>query len=86
MALIKCKECGKEISDQATSCPNCGAKLQTEEQKLIVIVVAIIIIIVSIYFMFKGTSKLLNSDSDDSRLKYDKENDTYTYTIWENKN
>ena len=24
MALIKCKECGKEISDQATTCPNCG--------------------------------------------------------------
>ena len=23
--LIKCNECGKEISDQATSCPNCGA-------------------------------------------------------------
>ena len=24
MALIKCPECGKEISDKATSCPNCG--------------------------------------------------------------
>lgn len=24
MALIKCKECGKEISDRATVCPNCG--------------------------------------------------------------
>lgn len=25
MALIKCKECGKEISDKAKRCPNCGA-------------------------------------------------------------
>lgn len=25
MALIKCYECGKEISDKATACPNCGA-------------------------------------------------------------
>lgn len=25
MALIKCKECGKEISTQAASCPHCGA-------------------------------------------------------------
>lgn len=25
MALIKCTECGKEISDKAASCPNCGA-------------------------------------------------------------
>lgn len=25
MALITCPECGKEISDQASACPNCGA-------------------------------------------------------------
>jgi restriction system protein len=25
MALITCPECGKEISSQASSCPNCGA-------------------------------------------------------------
>lgn len=24
MAMIRCTECGKEISDRATSCPNCG--------------------------------------------------------------
>lgn len=24
MALINCKECGKEISDEASFCPNCG--------------------------------------------------------------
>ena len=27
MALIKCKECGKEISDRASACPNCGCPL-----------------------------------------------------------
>lgn len=25
MGLIKCEECGKEISDKAIACPNCGA-------------------------------------------------------------
>lgn len=25
MALIACRECGKEISDQAPACPHCGA-------------------------------------------------------------
>ena len=25
MALIKCYECGKEISDKAPACPHCGA-------------------------------------------------------------
>jgi len=24
MALIKCSECGKDVSDKASSCPNCG--------------------------------------------------------------
>jgi len=24
MALIKCDECGKEVSDKAKNCPNCG--------------------------------------------------------------
>lgn len=28
MALIKCSECGKEISDKANSCPNCGCPNQ----------------------------------------------------------
>jgi hypothetical protein len=26
MALTKCRECGKEISDKAESCPHCGAQ------------------------------------------------------------
>lgn len=25
MAIIKCSECGKKISDKATKCPSCGA-------------------------------------------------------------
>jgi uncharacterized membrane protein YvbJ len=27
MALIKCTECGNEVSDKATSCPKCGAPI-----------------------------------------------------------
>ena len=27
MALIKCPECSKEISDKAKNCPNCGSPL-----------------------------------------------------------
>lgn len=33
MALIKCSECGKEISDKASACPSCGAPIEKEEQK-----------------------------------------------------
>lgn len=28
MALIKCLECGKEISDKASACPNCGCPIE----------------------------------------------------------
>jgi DNA-directed RNA polymerase subunit RPC12/RpoP len=27
MALIKCSECGKAVSDKAVACPSCGAPL-----------------------------------------------------------
>ncbi len=30
MALIKCNECGKEISDKASACPNCGCPIELE--------------------------------------------------------
>ena len=30
MALIKCKECGREISDKATTCPHCGCPVEKE--------------------------------------------------------
>lgn len=29
MALIKCKECGHEVSDRASACPNCGCPIES---------------------------------------------------------
>jgi tetratricopeptide (TPR) repeat protein len=34
MALKKCKECGKEISSKASSCPNCGAPVKKQKSKI----------------------------------------------------
>lgn len=36
MALVNCKECGKEISESAISCPNCGAPQQNNGHEAIV--------------------------------------------------
>lgn len=36
MALIKCPECGKEISDKSEYCVNCGFPIQTSLQKRII--------------------------------------------------
>ena len=32
MALISCAECGREVSDKAESCPNCGAPIAPHER------------------------------------------------------
>ena len=33
MAIIKCSECGKEISDKASMCPNCGCPVSVMESE-----------------------------------------------------
>lgn len=34
MAMIKCPECGKELSDKAASCPNCGCPMEDIKSRL----------------------------------------------------
>lgn len=34
MALIKCPECGKEVSDKAETCPGCGYVLKQNKKKI----------------------------------------------------
>lgn len=33
MAMIKCSECGKDVSDTAKTCPSCGAKVRKPVSK-----------------------------------------------------
>lgn len=44
MALINCPECGKEISDEAKTCPNCGKPLRKSKEKKKINKKAVIII------------------------------------------
>lgn len=37
MALIKCPECGKDVSDKAESCPNCGFPIESSSGKVKII-------------------------------------------------
>ena len=56
MALIKCPECGREISDTVKCCPNCGVEIKkqnsiTDKSKAknyILIAVSIILLIIAI--------------------------------------
>lgn len=36
MALIKCPECGKEISDKAKVCPNCGIPMAVKNENVMI--------------------------------------------------
>jgi RNA polymerase subunit RPABC4/transcription elongation factor Spt4 len=58
MSLIKCQECGNEISDKAKTCPHCGYKVKKYNKKNIVIIsslsVMVIAIIIIIYFFQNG--------------------------------
>lgn len=62
--LIKCSECGKEVSDKANSCPNCGAPVKEDEiqeeiktgikvsKKLAIILIIALSLIIVVAFVF----------------------------------
>ena len=66
MALIKCPDCGRDISDTAVSCPNCGHPIniinqasqkpvvieKTSKQWKIVKLVSVIVFIIGIMVFF----------------------------------
>lgn len=64
MAMIKCPECGKEISDKASSCPNCGCPMSTSvgnsgmgkisKWKVIIFSVIAIIVIITVLLLLKN--------------------------------
>lgn len=41
MALIKCAECGKEISDKAKECPNCGYRNKKNISVIIILAICL---------------------------------------------
>lgn len=61
MALIKCSECDKEISENAKICPHCGAKHETEEQKQARFIIGAVIGIISLLLFFSGFSGIVGS-------------------------
>lgn len=54
MSLVKCPECGKEISDTVKACPNCGVKIKKmkkktpRKKKIIVVAVCGIVLILAL--------------------------------------
>ena len=68
MAMIKCKECGKELSDKAKTCPHCGVELNKKKRiiKTSVIVVGIVLVTLGIVKVF-----LINGGIGNTIKKYE---------------
>lgn len=75
MALVKCKECGKEISSQARKCPHCGKsdrvdKVKIKSKKIFKLIMLSISIIVSFIILCIGMFLLINQLIDIPKLNY----------------
>lgn len=78
MALIKCPECGKEISDKARRCVHCGVKRKkTQKRKLkksaIIVMSSILVVLLGTIICFNlfSTSNANKSVLDSTHLKVD---------------
>ena len=86
--LIKCSECGKEISDKAKVCPNCGAKTEFAKKKnkdnklTILIIIGFILILVGLIFCFlndEDSKRLMENRKSIDNLKKEYINTMKTY-------
>lgn len=64
MALIKCSECGKEISDKANTCPNCGIKIHNNKNIMKIVIVIVVLCLGIFIFSGRLTRFLTNSKND----------------------
>ena len=93
MALIKCKECGKEISDTSKKCIHCGAKIKKDKpekeeskksskskKKIILILLGVTLIIGSIITI----SFLVKSNVEQTNLRDETKNQVEIITEYIN--
>lgn len=78
MAMIKCKECGKDISDTTKVCIHCGAKTEKAKMKskkiklyTSILITIVLILTIIIIFVIKSTEKDTSKIIDGSKLNND---------------
>ncbi len=69
MAMIKCRECGKEISSRAENCPHCGYKTRygrseaENKNSSVMAIVMLVLIVVGLIMVFVNVSTFID-DTD----------------------
>ena len=70
MGLMQCKECGKEISEKAYSCPNCGcpvnASTEKSNNKMVYIILGLIAIAIVVIAIVLNQNKKPANISDEA--------------------
>lgn len=64
MSLINCSECGKEVSDKAKACPNCGypvSKIKENDFPTYTIIAVLLMIIWGFSMIFLHVGWIINS-------------------------
>lgn len=68
MALVKCKECGEQVSTSAQSCPKCGAKAPKKTSFFTWLVLIFIVIVVFTATHTPSTTASSSSPSSSTKL------------------
>ena len=68
MALIKCYECGAEISTGAKACPHCGAKRKSQAGKLFLVFIFIGMIIEGVGAAIHTDQEIENTKIEAARI------------------
>lgn len=72
MALIKCPECGKEVSNNAKACPNCGCSLKTSSTHfslvLVGCVISVLIVLLSLVTLINNFDYIMNGSGSIDKL------------------
>ena len=84
MALIKCSECGKEISSSAKMCPHCGASNKISNNKksnkkiLFIVIFILLIVLVGSIFAYH----LIKNNNDENLSTSEQKNSEEYYTFF----
>lgn len=69
MALIKCKECGSEVSSKAATCPKCGARVAPEPMGCgRLIGISLLVVIIVLVFSSLSSNNSSNSSSSPAQV------------------
>lgn len=73
--LVKCKDCGKEVSESAKTCPGCGSKIKKPIYKRVWFWVIIVFVVIGLSSggnseTSENSKKNSNNSSEETKIEY----------------